>query len=250
MAANLREKDLLVVGFWSDWDYLNSVLGAALVGVTPASVTVVDPFNTAQLQAKARDLWDVAHAAGVTFNHVRESGAEALDALRRAFSKNYLRQLFEAGREVVEAELGAPIDPAWADPPDVDSETLYGWRRDAEGVPSGRPATTKHPVNAQAAGAFHLLMRRAGAQHDGDGYLLNGQKVRVLNGAGSALALMQKLFLEAPTVPSADLVVAAGATDFGVPGNIIRAGRTGSVVRPSVGSRWVDVAGAREELNV
>jgi hypothetical protein len=29
MAANLREKDLLVVGFWSDWSYLNAVLAEA-----------------------------------------------------------------------------------------------------------------------------------------------------------------------------------------------------------------------------
>jgi hypothetical protein len=37
MAANLREKDLLVVGFWSDWAYLNEILGKALRGVSPLS---------------------------------------------------------------------------------------------------------------------------------------------------------------------------------------------------------------------
>ena len=30
MAANLRKKDLLVVGFWSDWNYLNQILDGAI----------------------------------------------------------------------------------------------------------------------------------------------------------------------------------------------------------------------------
>src|SRR4051812_14601986 len=66
MAANLREKDLLVVGFWTDWAYLNEVIGNALTGVTPLSVTVVDMATTQQLQDKAPDLWNLAHAEHVT----------------------------------------------------------------------------------------------------------------------------------------------------------------------------------------
>jgi hypothetical protein len=42
MADHLREKDLLVVGFWSDWSYLYAIISEALVDVTPLSVTVVD----------------------------------------------------------------------------------------------------------------------------------------------------------------------------------------------------------------
>src|SRR5690606_11589069 len=119
--------------------------------------------------------------------HVQESGAEVLDTLRRAFSRNYLRQRLDAGRAALEAELGGPLDPAWLEIADRDAETLYSWRRDAEGAPTGSPATGKHPANAQAVGHFHLLMRRAGAVHHAEGYELGGRTVRVVNGAGALL---------------------------------------------------------------
>lgn len=60
MAANLRQKDLLVVGFWSDWAYLNILLGTVLDGLAPLSVTVIDLADAAALQAKAPDLWALA----------------------------------------------------------------------------------------------------------------------------------------------------------------------------------------------
>lgn len=52
MVANLRQKDLLVVGFWSDWAYLNTVLGTVLDGLAPLSVTVIDKDNQIALEAK------------------------------------------------------------------------------------------------------------------------------------------------------------------------------------------------------
>lgn len=250
MAANLRQRDLLVVGFWSDWGYLNAIIGSALEDVAPLSVTVVDLSDAQQLQQKAPDLWALAHSDNVTFEHVQESGADVLDQLRRAFSRNYLRQVLDSGRATFEGNIAAPIDPNWLDVPDRDVETLYGWRRDAEGVPAGVPAIKMHPANCNVLGFFHLLLRHAGAQYHAEGYELNGRKVRVLNGAGALLSEMQSLFVEAPTVPTADVIVAVGATDLGVPGNIVRRGQVGSVVRPAAGGEWFDMAGARAELNV
>ena len=101
MAAELRQKDLLIVGFWSDWEYLNSIVGTALEGVAPRSVTVIDPLPTHELQVKAPELWDVAHGDNVVFEHVQESAAEALDQLRRAFSISFLRQVLAAGRGIL-----------------------------------------------------------------------------------------------------------------------------------------------------
>lgn len=250
MAANLRERDLLVIGFWSDWDYLNGVLGDALTDVNPASIVLVDPISVAELEAKAPALWAVAHRPGVTFTHVRESGAEALDELRRAFSERFLAQVFDAGRQIVEEEVGGPIDPAWAEPPNFGSEALYDWRRDAQGTPAGKPATAKHPINAGAVGAFHLLMRRAGAVLHEGGYELNGRSVRVVNGAGEVLRTMQREFAAAPSVPTTDVVVAAGATDLGVPAHIVRSGHPRSIMRPTAGGRWLDFLEGRRELDV
>jgi hypothetical protein len=250
LAANLRQKDLLIVGFWSDWEYLNNIIGPAIGDVKPLSVTVVDLSGAEQLQQKAPDLWTLAHAENVTFHHVQESGAEVLDDLRRAFSKNYLRQVFAAGQATFEQHIGAPCDPAWLDVADFTSETLYCWRRDAEGAPSGRPATKMRPGNCEALGFFHLLLRQTGAEQHAEGYAMNGRTVRIINGADTILSNLRSRYIEAPAALTADVVVAVGSLDFGLPGNVVRQGRVGDVIRPEAGGVWYDVPGAREELNI
>lgn len=250
MAANLRQKDLLVVGFWSDWDYLNQVIGNALQGVDPLSVTVIDLSAAADLEQKAPDLWALAHQAHVTFTHVQESGAVALDELRRAFSENYLRQVLAAGRAAFEAAAGVPCDPAWLNVAALDAESLYDWRRDAEGVPTARPATTRRPRDGEALGCFHLLLRRAGAAQQPEGYTLRGRSVRVINGAETTLSSLRARFIEAPAVLSVDIFVAVGAIDYGLPGHVIRPGAAGSIMRPAAGGEWLTVERARGELNV
>lgn len=251
LAANLRQKDLLVVGFWSDWDYLNNVIGSALQGLDPLSVTVIDLSATADLQAKAPDLWALAHKPNVKFEHVQESGADALDELRRAFSENYLRQVLDTGRVAFKHMTGVHCDPAWLNVAGLDSESLYGWRRDAEGVPIGRPAINNHPKNGEMFACFHLLLRCAGAVQQSQGYTMSGRRIRIINGAGAALSSVAAQFsVEPPAVSSADVYVAAGAIDLGVPANVIRTGTPGSVMRPAASGEWRTFDQAREELGV
>jgi hypothetical protein len=250
MAANLRQKDLLVVGFWSDWEYLNTIIGSALADVEPLSVTVFDLSPANILQQKAPELWQIANAQNVTFEHVQESGADALDELRRAFSINYLRQVLDAGRVAFEQATGDVCDAAWLDVANFDNETLYSWRRDAEGAPASQPATRIRPGNCEALGFFHLLLRQAGAVPQAAGYALNGRVVRVVNGAESILGSVRAKFIEPPAAVSADIVVAVGAIDLGVPNNVVRAGRAGDVIRPDTSGAWFDLSGARAELNI
>lgn len=250
MAANLRKKDLLVVGFWSDWEYLNAVIGAALADVQPISVTLVDLSASDALEAKAPQLWQIAHAENVQFAHVRESGADVLDELRQAFSMNYLRQVLTAGQAVFEEATGTPCNPAWFDITAYDSETLYGLRRDAEGVPALKPATLIRPGNVEALGYFHLLLRQAGATQCPDGYDLNGRSIRVINGGSAILGSLRTKFIEPPVAISSDIVVAVGATDLGLPSNVVRSGRSGDLIRPDAAGDWFDFNGAREELNI
>ena len=250
MAANLRQKDLLVVGFWSDWEYLNAVIGEALIDVQPLSVTVIDLSPTNTLEQKAPQLWEIAHAQNVTFEHVQESGATALDELRRAFSSNYLRQVLDAGRAAFEHATGAQCDPAWLDVANFDSEALYGLRRDAEGISASEPAKLLRPANPEALGFFHLLLRRAGAVQRPDGYELHGRSIRVLNGAQSILGTLRGRFVEPPAAVQSDIVVAVGATDIGVPDNVVRSGRPGDVIRPQSTGEWYDLLGARTLLGI
>lgn len=250
MAANLRQKDLLVVGFWSDWDYLNQVLGDAVEGLNPSSVTVIDPSPTAVLQTKAPGLWALAHQPQVTFSHIQESGADALDELRRAFSESYARQVLDAGRGAFVEKTGVACDPAWVTVSGLDGEALYDWRRDAEGVPAGEPAMAKSPQHVVLLGYFHLLLRRAGAVQQPRGYTLAGQTIRVVNGAGSVLSMVAKRFIEAPAAPTADIFVAAGSMDLGLPSHLFRPGTAGSVVRPGAGGKWLTIDQAQAELGV
>lgn len=250
MAANLRQKDLLIVGFWSDWEYLNSVIGGALADVQPMSVTVVDLSPTDVLEDKAPQLWQLAHADNVHFEHVRESGANVLDDLRKEFSRNYLRQVLAAGRAIFEQSTGVPCDSDWLQIADFDSETLYGLRRDAEGVPADQPAKRLRPGNVEALGYFHLLLRQAGATQLADGYALNGRSIRVINGAEAILESLRAKFIEPPVAVASDIVVAVGATHLGLPSNVIRGGRAGNLMRPAAAGDWFDLNGARVELNI
>ena len=250
MAAHLRQKDLLVVGFWSDWEYLNTVIDEALSDVQPLSVTVIDLSPTNSLEQKAPQLWAIANAQNVAFEHVQESGAVALDELRRAFSSNYLRQVLDAGRIVFEQTTGIQCDPAWLSVENFDSEALYGLRRDAEGVSATEPAKLLRPANTEALGFFHLLLRQAGAAQRPDGYELNGRSIRVINGAQTVLGTLRGRFIEPPAAIQSDIVVAVGATNLGVPSNVVRNGRPGDVIRPNPVGEWYDLPGARAELGI
>ena len=250
MAANLREKDLLVVGFWTDWAYLNEVIGTALTGVTPLSVTVVDMATAQLLEDKAPDLWSLAHADHVIFTHVQEDGARFLDELRRAYSRSFLRKVIRAGVEVFEAETGGACDPQWLDVPDHGSQALYGLRRDAEGVPHTLPARQKTPAPSEILGFFHLLLRRAGSTQTPEGYSYNGLTIRVVNGANAVLSRMVARYAEPPSLPVAAITAAIGATNLGLPDDIVRAGTPGDIVRPASAGRWLDFAAAREALGL
>ena len=72
----------------------------------------------------------------------------------------------------------------------------------------------------------------------------------MVNGAQSILGTLRGKFIEPPAALSADIVVAVGATDLGVPSNVVRAGRAGDVIRPDAGGAWFDLQGARGELNI
>ncbi len=59
MNLNLPGKHLVVVGFWTDWLYLNDVFANAFEVENAESVTVIDPSPSSVLQAKAPALCDL-----------------------------------------------------------------------------------------------------------------------------------------------------------------------------------------------
>lgn len=252
LTANLREKDLIVVGFWSDWAYLNVILEGCLTSAHPATVVVVDPAPSAELQSKAPELWRVFHQSGIDFQHYQASGSEVLTELRAEFSHSYLRRMLMMGKSSFEAKFGTSCPPALLETNGMEVEELYAWRRDAEGQRVGRPARARTPrVDCQNVAFFHLALRHMGAVREGALYRINGTLVRVLNGAGRWLSAMQEEYsLEVPVSPEAEVVFCVGADDLGAPAHILRGGASSTVVRPEPRGKWLDSDGARTFLGL
>ncbi len=246
----LQGKTIIVVGFWSDWDYLNSVLEQAVVTIEPQKVYLIDPAEQEFLKGKAPELWEWASGAKVKFEHVRASGAEFLNALRERYSRQFLARLLNDANGTYVAKFkkaapGAPPTHALA------SADLYALRQDASGVTRSDAVRAKRPDAAmRLAGATHLWLAGKGAQLSGASYVLGKARIRVLQGAGQVLSEIKRAHeKDAGPVLDADLVVCAGADDDGgAPLDVVRGDRPGSLVRPAPAGEWVTLDGAIERL--
>ncbi|WP_144409180.1 SIR2 family protein [Pseudoxanthomonas suwonensis] len=251
MNLHLPQKDLVVVGFWTDWGYLNEVFANAFAIANARSVTVFDIGTTAELQQKAPDLWTKLNGLSNRFEHVQISGAEALEQLRVAHSKVWARRFFALGQPMLQA-VGQGV-PATANPDLLDCDALYDLRRDGEGVPYTRAAKTKAPPQAGALSAFaRLRFLHAGATQQASWLDYGGQTIRIVNGAGRDLASVEASYKEPSTRSQADMVVCAGAIDLAVPASLIASGSGASIVRPAPGggARWLTWEQAQLELGI
>jgi NAD-dependent SIR2 family protein deacetylase len=251
MNLHLPQKDLVVVGFWTDWGYLNSVLVGAFTIANARSVTVFDIGTTANLERKAPDLWAKLNALSARFEHVQISGADALEQLRTAYSRVWVKRFYALGEPMMQAAGGT--SPATASPEDLECDSLYDLRRDAEGVPYNRAARTKTPPVESASSAFaQLRLLEAGATKRGSWLEHGGQTIRVVNGAGRALATVEGKYKEPTTLSQPDVVICAGAIDLGVPATLIASGSGASILRPAPGggSRWITLDRAQAEFGI
>ena len=249
MSLTLPGKDLLVVGFWTDWGYLNDVLATALNIRQFQSVTVIDPKSEADLQARAPILWRRLNEGTAHFQHVQASGGDALAELRAAFSKVWVKRFFGLGMPTLQAEgknYSALV-------PDMTCEEFYRFRQDAEGTPYHRAAKQKiPPATAAAAALFNLLLIGANAARNGSWHEFGGRLIRVIHGAGEAINTVRERYREPPAMAQPDMVVCAGAFGLHVPGRVIASGVGNSVVRPKAGGNtlWLTLEEARGALHI
>ena len=240
LQANLPGRDLVFVGFWSDWAYLNRVLVDAISTTTPPLVVLVDPMNLDGLSLKAPDL--SAWAGAQNFVHVPGSGAEFLDELRALFCRSFLNRLLgdsvstyktmSGQRECTQKEVSAALP----------TNDLFSLRRDTCGRPFGNVATEKRPTAAmKIAGATHLLLMNKGAIQEDGRYRLGGRRIRVVNGAGQLLSEIRAAFSSEPVSPQPDdFVVCAGAADDGgTPPNVLGRLLAPDIVRPGSAAKWI-----------
>ena len=242
LTAQLQQRDLLVIGFWSDWAYLNRSLAVAVVGTEPRSVTLVDPDDPAALQQKAPELWDWAHSGAVHFHHVQEHGEVFLNELRTRFSHQFVKRLIDNARPEYERRVG-PCGPALDTILDhLQTLDLYNLRRSFCGEPLTAPARRKRPGPDQIViGVVHLSLVGSGAVLNCGRYNLQGRTIRILLASGQFLSSFRGLFEhEPPAISTADMTICVGAyDDGGVPANIVRSAEDANIVRGGTQGEWV-----------
>jgi hypothetical protein len=249
MTQNLPGRDLLVIGFWSDWRYLNGVIQNALEITNAHSVTVVDPSSAHDLQMKAPDLWTTLTGLSASFQHVQASGDDALEELRLGFSRTWVKKFYALGSAMT---APAPL-PAAATPGLSTIDELYDLRRDAEGTPYNRAASQKQPTaDASVCALAHIMVLNAGGTKHGAWFEHGGHSIRIVNGAGQGLATIKARYKEPLLATQPDFTICAGSINYGVPATILPRGSGGTVVRPAAGgsSTWLTLDEAQARLGI
>ena len=251
LMGNLRQRDLVVVGFWSDWSYLNEVLENCLSPEAPNAVILVDPASAATLSQKAPLLWAWAHRGW--FQHVQEDGKGFLAELRRRFSLNFFRRLIEQAAGTYQGLRGTLYTGPVNFHASAVTDDLFAIRRDVEGVPAGAMPRAKRPdPTMNLVAATWMLLIEDGAALTGACFQLAAQRIRVVRGAGDVLSLVKKKFeREEGTPEPIDIVIAAGAEEDGnAPSDLVRDAEPATIARPRVAGRWMTLREARGFLGL
>jgi hypothetical protein len=239
LGANLGGRDLVFVGFWSDWAYLIALLTQFLGAVTPQHVYLVDPAPADYVEQKAPELWAWAHRPGITFHHCTESGRDFLDELRRRWSRLFVTGLMNDAAATYTDLFGPPAAPAVVAGADSSAD-LYALRQDLNGVPRNAPVRARQPDAADhVAGAVHRRLLERGATYAQHQYEFAGRRIRVVSGRGRLLSRVRADFENEPPLPvPPDEVICAGALSDSAPSHLVRGSGTPTIVRPGAGN-WI-----------
>jgi len=236
LRVRLLDRDLLIVGYWTDWDYLNNVLATTLDAVRPARVIVVDPADAAAFVEKAPVLYELGERATTGFRRVHASGSDFLAALRQAFSKSFIRRTLHLGILDYHDQTGGDPPVDWTEPPDLPNDVLWQVRRDLEGCTPTQPAQQRRPADEPLVGVTLLQLRAGGAVPDGSYWLLDGRRIRVLRAPNQPLHRVEIAFQrETAPIVAPDIVTVVGAEAQSLSPNVARAGTTPTIARGTAG---------------
>lgn len=234
----LLDKDLLIVGYSTDWDYMNQIIAQTLGTVSPASVLVVDPSSTADFVAKSPALAALADRAQKGSFHYMASGSDFLEALRLQFSKVFIHRAIAKGISDYKLLKGRPPSAASLEAPSLDNDALWRIRRDLLGCKPNRPARQPMPHDEAAIGLTLLQLREAGGIASGSYWNVHGQVVRVIRASGHLLHTLEHEYRwDMPPAAAPDVIVAVGADDVYLPPDLVRQ-PDGSITRGS-GPKWM-----------
>lgn len=252
LTQHLPNRDLLIVGYWTDWDYLNQVLTQVLDQVQPSRVVVVDPVDGNEFEQKAPALYALGQRTHHGFHHVRTSGSDFLAALRLMFSKSFVRRVISMGSGAfAERPGGAPPAPEITEPPDIGNDDLWRMRRDLEGSAVNRPSLALIPPEGSTVGLTVLQLRAGGATPDGPYWRINGERIRVLRTPNELLhRVVARREREMAPAAAPDVVIAVGAEDDSLLPNIARVSTPGGSITRGTSPRWLTRLQAIEEFNL
>jgi NAD-dependent SIR2 family protein deacetylase len=249
--ARLRGRDVVFLGFWSDWAYLNSVFESSVPSIENALIVIVNPSNDADLETKAKNLWDWSARAGITRRIVRESAADFLAELRKLMWINFLNRVLRQS-EAAFVQLGGSAQAGRYEIASaaLNTDEAYRLRLDACGVPYRKMARQKRPdAYMNKLGVVQLGLLAKGAQLEGNQFVLNQKRIRVLNGQGQLLGAVKGRYAEEPAqFPRVDLMICVGATDDGnMPQSVVRGdAAAGTIIRATAGAEWQNEEAAGE----
>lgn len=246
LAQQLLNRDLLIIGYSTDWTYLNTVLEKALGAVNPARILIVDPVASADYIEKAPFLAALGDGCANGNFHLRASGDEFLERLRTEYSRSFVRQALIHGVALYEEVYGAAPSGDLLEAPQISNQEFWQVRRDLLGCEPFKPVVASRPHAEPLVGLTILQLRRLGAVADGSYWALNGDRFRIIRAANEALHKVEARYARetAPAV-APDVVVAVGAQDLGLPANVARA-PTGTIAR-GANSRWITREAAQRE---
>jgi hypothetical protein len=247
----LLNKDLLIVGYWTDWDYLNAVLDQTLGLVNPSKVIVVDLADASTFATKGPQLFGLGSRAKTSFIHVKASGADFLAQLRNRFSVSFVRQILHSGKAEFENLYTTIPNSAWLEPGPDDNDTYWAIRRDLEGCLPNKPAlANRPPMNEPLMGLILLQLQAAGGVRNGRYWQLHGKKIRLLRTPNQALHRVISNFEReiAPAV-APDVIIAVGAEDCALPSHVARGSAAPTIARGTSG-KWLTRPQALANLGI
>jgi len=251
LRGRLPNRDLLVIGFWTDWSYLNAILEAAVVSTEPRSVIVIDPSTKAKLKEKSPALskWAIKNTR---FQHVRASGDEFLDELRRVVSCHFITKVWDKGREDYSSvfQTDPPVIPT-IDLNEFSSQQLYAIRRNLTGVPC--ISIVRHVLadnSHSLIGLLYLGILLNGGELSEFGLKWRGDLLRLLHTPNESLSRVRSRFsCEPPSPINASRTICVGAwDDGGVPQRIIERGVEQGIIRNKPSDVWEPHANLIAEL--
>jgi NAD-dependent SIR2 family protein deacetylase len=252
LMGRLQSKDILIIGFWSDWAYLNGILDNCINGIVPNTVYLVDPLPDPQLEEKAPNLWRWARNENSAFFHIQESGDNFLDEIRKKYSIQFLKKMLDLSKQSYRQRFGQDFSANIHIEDTLGVSVLYEIRRNVSGTPINEIVRSKKIDGTfELIGLFHLWMVSMGAIFEPPYFKYANKFIRLINTPGKMLSTVKRKYSHEPIHQLiADITVCVGAGDDYSPADIVKGDKPANIIRSGLSGKWITEKDLPSELGV